>query len=446
MSIGNAINSGVLGLQSYANSMGVIGNNLANANSTGYKTSRTLFSDLMPQNVFGSAGTSQVGKGVNLSIIDTVFSQGAIENTGSSTDLAIEGPGFFIVKSPGGEENHYTRAGAFRLDNDGKLINPEGYIVQGFESRKDGTVGALGDIVVNTLSYISPQATSEVSMTTNLNSESEIMTWDPTDPSGTSNFAATTSVYDSLGSTHLITTFFTKTGENRWAYHQAAAVAEIANAAGNAVLGDGSLVLIGNGELTMDGQGLLAEITANGATTTPPLDLPDPQDPTWPNIVIDGADLDWNNGANNQNQSIDFALNLTQFATESVVVTQRADGNSVGNFSKIAIDSEGVITGYYTNGESKSLAKIALAKFANNNGLAKIGMNLFEATTESGTPDIGTSGSGVGTIYSNALERSTVDIAEEFAKLILTQRSFQANSKIITTTDEMLGEIINLKR
>jgi flagellar hook protein FlgE len=166
---------------------------------------------------------------------------------------------------------------------------------------------------------------------------------------------------------------------------------------------------------------------------------------TWPEVSIEEDKLVWDNGSS-QGDPLGYTMNLTQFATESRVVTQQSDGYSSGYLNDISVDNEGIITGTYSNGESRSLARLALGKFANENGLEKLGNNLYSPTRDSGPADIGTPGAGFGRIFSNSLEQSTVDIAEEFTRMITTQRSFQANSKTITTTDEMLSEVINIKR
>jgi flagellar hook protein FlgE len=437
MGLSSALNSGISGLQSFSNSMSVIGNNLANTNTPGFKAGRTLFSDLIPDNVIGTGGMTQIGRGATLSTVDNVFSQGSIESTNSNTDLAIEGTGFFIVRNPESWTNFYTRAGAFRLNEGGDMINPEGYVIQGFERRPDGSFSDLvSDIKINTRSFVPAQDSSMVSLTTNLNAQSERMDWDIDSPTEGSNFATTSLMYDSLGSTHLLTTYFTKTDVNQWEFHQTVAAADIGNVSENPTNTENTLVQVGKGTFTFDEQGLLSQINEKSK---------EEYGPTWPKVTIDAGNLDWVNGASLK-QSVDYVMNLTQFSTDSVVVTQESNGYASGSLSTISIDTEGVITGSYSNGESRILAKLALAKFSNNNGLAKIGKNLFEATNASGPPDVGTAGSGVGKIFSYSLEQSTVDIAEEFAKMIITQRSFQANSKTITTTDEMLNEVINLKR
>ncbi|MGM0452556.1 MAG: flagellar hook protein FlgE [Thermodesulfobacteriota bacterium] len=446
MGLGGAMNSGVSGLQSFSNAMGVIGNNLSNTNTTGFKASRTLFSDLMPDTVSGSGGASQVGRGTSLSKVDNLFSQGSIESTNSNLDLAIEGSGFFMLRSPDSEANHFSRAGTFRLDEEGYLVNPEGYRVQGYAMNKDGSSEDLAsDIQINTRSFVPGEASSKVELTTNLDAESSPPSnpWDIDDPSATSNFATTSEVYDSLGNTHLITTYFNKTASNTWNYHQTVAKDEV-DAPDDIIEEGSSLYEVGTGELEFNGDGSLKTID-NGGNGTVDVDLdanPD-ADPVITSIAEN--QLKWNNGAETE-QSLDYSMEVTQYATDSKVVSQSADGYASGNFTDLAIDSEGTITSSYSNGVSRDLSVLTLGKFSNKNGLEKLGKNLFAETKDSGAPVLGTAASGIGKVFSNSLEQSTVDIAEEFTKMITTQRSFQANSKTITTTDKMLNDVINLKR
>lgn len=446
MGLSSAMNSGISGLQSFSNSMSVIGNNLANTNTTGFKASRTLFSDLIPNNVSGSGGISQIGSGTSLSTVNNIFSQGSLESTSSTTDLAIEGPGFFVVRYPDSQANHYTRAGAFHLDRNGFLVNPEGYIVQGFERFEGGGYADYTtDIQIDNRSFVEAEATSKVDLTTNLNSQAEIIEdgWDIDDPRGTSNFSTTTLVYDSLGETHMITAYFTKTDVNEWEYNVTVPYEDVR--VGPPVDDDPLVAVVGGknapgaagdeGTFTFDENGILTKIDGDDEEAHG----------NWPAITTEEGELAWNNGSN-QDNVIEFTMNLTQFATESRVMTQEANGCASGSLTSIAVDIDGVITGIYSNGQTKDLSKLALAKFSNDNGLSKVGKNLFEASGDSGPPMVGTPGSGVGKIFSYALEKSTVDIAAEFAKMIVTQRSFQAVSKTITTTDEMLNEVISLKR
>lgn len=425
MGIQSSLFSGVSGLAANGNAMSVIGNNIANSNTIGFKSSRTLFSDLLSSSISGSGGASQIGRGVGISVIDNLFSQGTFENTESNTDLAIEGPGFFMVRDPNGSTVNYTRAGSFRFNEDGALMSPEGFKVQGYFLDKDGnTVGDLADIQVESRAFSPANPTSEITLSTNLNAKAPYLgnNFDINDPGATSNYAASIRVYDSLGNRHLVTTYFNKldptTNPLEWGFHTVVDGAELDG--GTA----GSLAEVGSGTLAFDNHGNL--VSSN----------PDP---------IQTNALTWANEADPA-QQIAFNMNTTQYSSESVVISQQQDGFATGTLVKLEIDAEGNILGNYSNGQPRKLARLALAKFTNPTGLIKEGNNMFGASDSSGPAVIGTVGSGVGKIFTNSLEQSNVDLAQEFVKMITTQRGFQANSRIITTTDEMLNELINLKR
>ncbi len=423
MSVQSSLYSGISGLSTNGDAMSVIGNNIANTNTIGFKTSRTIFSDLLSSTVSGSGGNSQVGRGVGLSIIDNIFSQGTFVSTESNTDLAIEGDGFFMVRDPFSQAISYTRAGAFRFDSIGTLVNAEGYKVQGYPLDVNGnTVGDINDIVVDPLSYTPANSTANVTLSTNLNGNAPYLgAFDILDPANTSNYAASIQVFDSLGETHLITNYFTKldpaTNPLEWQVTTTVDGSEIGGV-------PGTLTQIGTGNITFGVDGAL----------------------TAPVTLTTGAGLlTWANNSDPA-QQISFDMQTTQYASDSVVNSQNQDGYAAGSLLKIDIDSNGNIVGTYSNGEPLKLSQIALSAFTNTNGLSKQGNNLYNETSESGTPIIGTVGSGVGKIFTNSLEQSNVDLAQEFVEMITIQRGFQANSKIITTTDEMMSELINLKR
>lgn len=442
MGISSALYSGVSGLNTNGNAMSVIGNNIANTNTVGFKSSRTVFSDLLATTVSGSGGTSQVGRGTQLSRVDNIFSQGTFENTESGTDLAIEGEGFFIVRPSGTEENFYTRAGAFRFNQDGYMVNPEGYRVQGksFDANGQLTAGPPSDIQVDIGRLIPARATAAISLTTNLDSNSPVQAFLPDNPVNSSSYATSTRVFDTLGNTHLLTTYFTKTAPNTWEWNTMANSGELAtpdlDGAGNPL----DFTRVGSGTLEFDATGNLIRIDGSDLydAAGDPI-LPRPQGNT-----IAGA-LDWSTGATT-NQAISFDFSTTQYNSDSVVISQGQDGYAAGNLVKIVVDGEGVVTANYSNGQRIKVSQVALAKFPNVGGLIKEGGNLFAASDASGSPRTGIPGAELGKIFTNALEQSNVDLAQEFVKMITTQRGFQANSKIITTTDEMLGELINLKR
>ncbi len=423
MGIQSAMFSGVSGLNTNAQAMSVLGNNLANTNTIGFKGARTVFSDLLSSTVFGSGGTSQVGRGVGLSTIDNVFSQGTFETTSSDTDVAIEGDGFFIVKEPGNDTPLYTRAGAFRFNNEGYLVNPEGFRVQG--KLFDPLTGELApgdptDIQVKNTGLVEAQKTTEMTFTTNLDASANELGAGAIDPAdrNTYNLQASSQVFDTLGEPHLLSVY--------WRLEDAAA-----NQWGTGYTIDGDPASYqALGGLTFDAEGHLPDADADG---TP--------DPVVENITI-GT---WGNGSED-NQAITLNFDCTQFDSVSKVIGQDQNGFGAGNLTNVAINSEGTAVASYSNGTQVKIATLVLGKFKNPNGLDLAGSNLFTATADSGTARVGLPGPELGKIFTNSLEQSNVDMGQEFVKMITVQRGFQANSKIISTVDELLGELINLKR
>jgi len=420
--------SGVSGLNTNGQAMSVIGNNLANTNTIGFKGSRTVFSDLLSGTINGSGGQSQVGRGVGMSKVDQVFSQGTFETTESNLDLAIEGEGFFILKEPGDDTSYFSRAGSFHFDQDGYLVNPEGLRVQGSQFNENGVLeaGDATDIQVVSSGMIQGNVTSTIRLTTNLDSTEPIISapFDYTDP-GTYNYSSSVQVFDTLGNPQLLTTYFTKTGENTW------------NASWSAEADDGSGTIMSGtfaDPLIFTGDGIL-----QNAAATPPTDTT----ATIPAGTAAGQ-LDWNNGTAPTDIVITF--DTTQFNSDSVVISQSQNGYGAGNLTGVTIDDEGRVIASYSNGEQQKVAQLVLAKFVNTGGLSLAGSNLYEATTASGSPRTGLPGPELGNIFTNSLEQSNVDMGAEFVKMITVQRGFQANSKIITTVDDLLGELINLKR
>jgi flagellar hook protein FlgE len=414
MAISSSLYSGISGLNTNGNAMSVIGNNIANTNTIGFKSSRAVFSDLLSGSVNGSGGASQVGRGTGLSTVDNIFGQGTFESTESNTDLAIEGEGLFVLREPSGNASYYSRAGAFRFDGDGFLVNPEGYRVQGkgFDANGNLSAGDPSDILVNINSALPARMTGDMTLSTNLDANAPVIAaaFVVTDPT-TYNYASSTTIFDSLGNTHILSTYFTKTADNQWDWN---VVDE-----SNTVVADSGTAP--NSTITFDTSG---QQTGGGTAT------------------ISG--LNW--GAATSVQDVDLNFDTTQYANDSQVLSQDQDGYGPGSLMKISIGNDGTVTANYSNGERLKVSRIVLAKFANFGGLVKEGQNMFSATDAAGPPRVGMPGPELGSLFTNALEQSTVDLAAEFVKMITTQRGFQANSRVITTTDEMLGELINLKR
>jgi len=411
----------VSGLNSNSQAMTVIGNNLANTNTVGFKGARTVFSNLLSASITGSGGKSQVGRGVGVSTVDNIYSQGTFETTESGLDVAVEGQGFFMLKQPGNNTVYYSRAGAFRFDENGYLVSPEGMRVQGQPYDSAGALipGDPTDIFISNAGLLKGRATEAVVLNTNLDSGEKPITvaFDPADTS-TYNYSSSTQIYDSLGNPHLLTTYFIKTNDNQWDWRWSTDV-------------NGTVMQGAGGSLDFTTDGLLTDTAGGTVPATGP---------------ITGAigPIDWQNGTAPTNLTLTF--NTTQFNSASMVISQDQDGYAAGDLTGISIDSNGAVVASYSNGEQVKVSNLVLARFSNPNGLESTGSNTFIATGESGTPRVGLPGPELGKVFTNSLEMSNVDMGSEFVRMITTQRGFQANSKIITTVDEMLTDLINLKR
>lgn len=427
-----SLNTGVTGLRAEGDAISVNADNIANVNTVGFKYQRAIFEDQLGRSILAGTSSALPGAGVRMSSVQVMHMQGTLSNTGLSTDLALSGDGFFVVEGTvnGLTSEFYTRAGQFTLDKDGYMVNQGGLRVQGYAANQDGTFdAALTDVRVPT-SAIPPRVTQNVTVVANLDSTEAIPTlpFDPQDPSGTSNFSTTITVFDSLGAAHSLDTYFVKTGPNAWSYHTLASGDELTPPQ------PGLNVEVGAGTLTFNTDGSLNTMTA----TTP--------------ITVDftGATagqaitLDFGTGTAGGGTGLD---GITQFASAENVSSQMQDGYASGDFSGIAVDGQGVVQGLYTNGEKIAISQLGIAKFVSNDGLGRAGNQLYIATRDSGEAAMGTAGSGGrAAVSSGALEASNVDLGSEFVGLIQHQRAFSANSKTITTADEMLQELINVKR
>lgn len=603
MSLTSSLFSGVSGLTTMGNSMTVIGDNIANVNTVGFKSSRVTFQDVLSQTVSTNAGSSQVGRGTALGDITGMFAQGSFESTESPTDLAIGGDGFFIVRDPDNvAELYYTRSGEFRFDKDGFFTTPAGHIAQGWVVQRNATtddvedIGSITDIQLESFTS-PPEETNAISIITNLDSEgednttgtgiplSEIWNGDPALPSNIGanayEYQTTVKVYDSLGSTHDVTVYFDR-GDTTSTYEyivtcnpseDSRAIFTGPNDAGLGMLGRGSLSFTADGilqnqtfERFVGNSGGAPSVTAGTGPWALPADFPgvggdwagstanllggppatetytitavtagvvgtDAVNMTWAatnsgatgNFTIPGdyavgdslagpdglsftytvgtniaagndftttiyqgdsdamtnpyswsdmsgvyvnqhftfapdflgalgdatvmeVELDMGSGYDGTNWAPD-ALSTTQFASASTTVFQASDGYGAGSLQNISVDTDGIITGQYSNGQVAPLYRVSLAKFLNVQGLYKEGGNLFSATRTSGSAITNKPGeNGLGNLAPNSLEQSNVDIASEFVKMITTQRAYQANSKIVTTVDTMLGDTITMKR
>ncbi len=418
MGLSSAFYTAISGLQGNSQAMTVTGNNIANCNTVGFKSSSTVFADLLSANIASSSGNSQVGRGTQVQTVQTCFSQGGFESTSSSTDIAIQGSGFFIVSDPLNATNLYTRNGNFSFDDNGYLVTADGLRVQGSVYNADGVLasGNLSDIRVDLVSQIKAKQTENVTLQTNLDSNSDLLGgFDVTAPQDTSNYATTTTIYDSLGTSHLLTCYFAKTADQQWEWHLTVDGGDLSG--GTA----GVTQEIGSGTLSFDANGNLAA----GSTAAV-------------------AAITWGNGS--ASQALTYTFDTTQFDSDSTVFSQDQDGYPSGEVTDVTIAADGTVSAVYSNGETIPVAMISLATFINPDGLNAVGGSLFAATSKSGTPTIGYPGASQGTLITQALELSNVDLATEFVDLITIQNGYSANSRVITTIDDMMQELINLKR
>jgi flagellar hook protein FlgE len=426
MSILSSFNIGVTGLNAAGSSMGVIGDNIANAGTFGFKGSRAEFQDMLSMSLKGIDGGDQMGSGVKMAHITPQFTQGTVARTQNITDLAINGNGFFRVEAPFG--NGYTRDGSFHFDKDGYMVNGDGYKVQGFTPDEKGNISNQVGPVKLGGTNIPATPTSEIKLTMNLDSREPIKIFDPKNPDKTSNFNSSFTVYDSVGTARLATLYWNKTADGNWDYHAMIDGADATN--GKA----GEMVEMANGKLIFDQKGVLQEEVA-GANAF-----------NFNKGAVQGQKIDFNFGKTIKEGGNGLDA-VSQFGSKSSVSRHTQDGSSAATLASMSFNDDGVLSAVYDNGVQRDLGQIAIAKFEDNEGLFKTGKNLFKETRKSGQAAVGKPGAdGRGEVLSKSIEQSNVDIASEFIGLMAAQRNFQANTRTITTSDQMLQEVLNIKR
>ncbi|MBT3235226.1 MAG: flagellar hook protein FlgE [Bdellovibrionales bacterium] len=426
MGILNTFNIGVSGLQAAGGAMGIIGDNIANAGTAGFKASRAQFQDVLSTSLKGIEGGDQFGAGTRLAHIKSTMTQGNISRTESMTDIAMNGNGFFQVK--GKEEGlFFTRDGSFQFNKDGHLINGDGLQVMGFQANEEGEVtNTLGTIGIGSTT-IPASATEKVKFMMNLNQQDDVKQFDIKEPEKTSNFSTSLTIYDNIGTARLVTVFFNKVSNNNWDYR---VTADGKDVEGGEV---GQFVELGKSTLTFSGKGILQVESENklsfnfkGASADQKIEF------DFGESVTEGGD-----GFNA----------TTQYGSTSAVSKHSQDGASAATLTSLSFNDQGVLRAVYNNGVTRQVAQIAIAKFQNAEGLFKVGKNLYKSSTHSGDAAMGKPGiQGRGKVLSKSVELSNVDLATEFVDLMTHQRNFQANAKTITTADEMLKEVLSLKR
>jgi len=450
--------SGVSGLKNHQVRMDVIGNNISNVNTNGFKKGRVTFQDMLSQTLSGAAkpnsdkggvNPKQVGLGMTVASIDTIHTNGSVQVTGKKTDMAIMGSGFFINKK--GSQTFYSRAGNFSIDKNGTLVNPaNGFKIQGWESTKT----ASGEYIINTSSSTGDlkipigakdpaSATKNVTFKCNLSALTPIV-----QPNAKLDEAfvfknthkAQQLVYDSYGKEHKLNVKWTRQGINLWRAQMS--------------VDDGSQVTVdapgqGNNNTNI----VYFAFNRNGSIAS----VTDAQPNKAPTANVSGASLFSNlsfNLADGSRSTIKLNFGtaglvdgVTQFDSKSTTKAVSQDGYGMGYLQSFNIDGSGEITGIFSNGQKRAVGQLALATFTNPGGLEKIGSNNYAVSNNSGSARVAAAGDeDKGTIRAGALEMSNVDLSEEFTNMIVTQRGFQANSRVITTSDQMLQELLTLKR
>ncbi len=418
MSVFSALFSGVNGINSNGEVTSLIGDNIANVNTTGFKSTRAEFEDIL-------AGSSAVsGLGSRVAGATTLYAQGGFESTSTVTDMAIDGKGFFVVRDTANSDDLYTRAGQFNIDKDGYMVNAQGFRMQGFDY--DATTETMSTTAADfqfTFDPVSPQSTTTIEVSANLSSDATTpAAFSVISPSTTSNFAAGVTVYDSLGNDRLVTMYYRKSAANNWEYYAVVASSDLTGATVAKICAQGTLVFSAAGKLT-----------ANN---------------------ISSNDFDFVGATQNQTILFDFGTTtatgtgvdgLTQFATTSSLSDVSQDGYTSGNLTTIEIAEDGTISGNYTNGTTQTLGQVVLAIFSNEQGLRRVGGNAWTDSIASGVPLVdGAQAGGRGSVLSQTLEQSNVDLASELIKMVIIQRGFQANTRTISVVNELLGSLVNL--
>ena len=414
-----SLNAAVSGIDANQTMLDVIGNNIANSNTTGYKTDRTEFEDLLGQQLSsptaptatsGGVNPMSVGSGVRVASIGTSFVEGSLQQTGISTDVAITGNGFFIAHKDG--QTYYTRAGDLKTDASGNITTADGSFLQGY-SAINGVVtpnGTLGNLSVQSNSVAKPKESADITVGGNLPANA------------TTPVQSSITVYDSLGRAVNVNLTFTPNGANSW--NMTGQSVDPSSGALTDAWATPQTVTFANGALaTINGTAVTGETKV--AMTTPPPGWSGPLAIDFPATTAAGA--------------------LTQVAGQQTAAATGQDGFASGTLRGFTIGADGTVSATFSNGESQSVGQLATALFSNNGGLVKTGATMFQASTNSGLPQIGAPGSGGrGALVDGSLETSNVDLGKELTNLIIAQSAYQANTKVVSTSNQVLQSLVQM--
>ncbi len=443
MSLFSTLNTGASGLGVASMGLGVAGDNIANIGTTGYKQTRATFADFMPQDSFGLSGVGKLGSGAATNRLATMFGQGTIESSDSSLDMAINGSGFFVVND--GDQSYYSRNGEFFLDNSGYVVSPGGMRLQGYTGTDGALSPAVGDLRIDDTT-IPGEATSAITLDALLSAETEVGTELAAMDlfgSGTgantlaeageaADFSTSVTVYDSLGLGHEVTVLFERSGTSDWSWRAVADASEATDGTGAAFsTEEGYGFEMASGTVSFDTSGAVSAFTQTD-TATP-----------WSFAGAAPTAISFDLGMDAAGVATEGAVRMA--GSESSVTAISQDGMSTGTLAGLSVDADGVITGSYSNGEELALGQVVLANFASESGLTRMGGTLFAATAAAGAPVIGAAGTGtLGSLSGSALERSNVELEDQFVAMITAQRSYQASAKVISAADESLQTLVQL--
>jgi flagellar hook protein FlgE len=442
MSLFSNLRTSSSGLLVASTAMSVIGDNIANVNTIGFKRGHASFADSFPVDVSYVHGPISIGTGAYIGKTTSEFSQGAIQISNNNLHLAISGNGFFTVEDDG--SNYYTRNGEFYLDNDGYVVSPGGMRLQGYTAVEGAIQPSIGDVRVK-LGDISSQASQNVTMTANLDADADYSTTPVAsmslngstetvaDVTAAADFSSSVVVYDTLGDRHEFTIAYEKTGINTWSGYVMTDGGDVYDQSSGTTLTEGSAFKVASIDLTFDTDGSLTNFAQTNTSATSP----------WNFVGADDMDFNFLFGLDDSGNEVDG--DLSQLASSSTVTSIDQDGYSVGHLTSIQIQTDGTVRGVYDNGQDIIVGQVTVAIFDSTNGLERVGGNVYRATRIPGEPSFGVANQGGrGDIFGSSLEASNVDIEDEFVSMITAQRSYQANSRVLSATNELLRELVNL--
>ena len=439
MSLFSTLSTASSGLSMAGTKLAVIGDNIANINTIGFKGARAQFADLVARDSMGLSGPTQIGTGGATDTVTQLFGQGSITESANALDLAISGNGFFMLKEPGEQGSLYTRDGQFYMDENGYIVSAGGSRLQGFNAEDNQLSTIVTDIKVDR-SALKQAQTTELDLTATLSTEADFSTTpilsgsftldgnndSIDDVAAASDFATSITIYDSLGGPHSVTICFERQSSSDWGWTAVVDGGEVGET-------DGLAFEISSGSLTFDGDGELTSFTQINTSTSSP----------WNFTGAEDQDIEFNFGIDGSGVENDG--NLRALSGPSAITAVIQDGYGSGDLIQMNVDENGNVRGTYTNGEDILLGQVALSEFPSYQGLKRVGRNLYQSTQLAGDPAVGTPGTGTrGNLISFALEQANVDLEDQFVDMIQSQRTYQANARVITTTDGTLQELVQL--